>query len=126
MNKTLKKEQNMEKENEKEIVKIKIFRCIDLILNILIAFGLFTILAFHKIVPFFPILFLFDFCLVVGYPLFLRFVLKKKWFECTKDEYLKVKYILLPYVMMEGIVLLYYHKITFFIIKTILESKGWK
>ena len=114
----------MEKEVIIKNIKELILKTINTITSIFYIFGLFTILAFHKIVPFFPILFLFDFCLVVGYPLFLRFVLKKKWFECTKDEYLKVKYILLPYVMMEGIVLLYYHKITFFIIKTILESNG--
>ncbi|MBP5353365.1 MAG: hypothetical protein J6Y91_06370 [Alphaproteobacteria bacterium] len=88
-------------------------------------FGLFTILAFHKIVSFFPILFLFDFCFLVGYPLFLRYVLKRKWFvECIKDEYLKIKYILLPYVIMEVIVLLYYHKATYFIIKTVMENSN--
>ena len=90
-----------------------------------VLFGLFTILAFHVIVPFFPILFLFDFCFLVGYPLFLRYVLKRKWFvECIKDEYLKIKYILLPYVIMEVIVLLYYHKATYFIIKTVMENSN--
>ena len=82
------------------------------------------IIEIHKIVPFFPVLFLFDFCFIVGYPLFLRFVLKKKWFECTKNSYLKIKYILLPWLIMELIVLLYYHKATFFIIKTIMVSEG--
>ncbi len=97
-------------------------KTINAILSIFYIFGLFAILAFHKIVPFFPVLFLFDFCGLVGYPLFLRYTIKKKWFECTKDIYLKIKYILLPYVMMELIVLLYYHKITYFIIKTAMEN----
>ena len=87
-------------------------------------FSLFIILAFHKIVPFFPILFLFDFCIIIGYPLFLRYVLKQKWFECTKDEYLKIKYILLPYCIMEVVVLLYYYKITYFIINIVIKGNG--
>ena len=117
-------EQNMEKEDKKEIIKNNIFKCIDLILNLLIAFGIFIIIVFHIIGPFFPILFLFDFCFVVGYPLFLRYVLKKKWFECTKDYYLKIKYILLPWFIMELVVLLYYHKATYFIIKTVMEDSN--
>ena len=95
------------------------------VIFLLCLFSLFTILAFHVIVPFFPVLFLFDFCFLVGYPLFLRYVLKRKWFvECIKDEYLKIKYILAPYVIMEMIVLLYYHKATYFIIKTVMENNG--
>lgn len=101
-------------------------KTINAILSIFYIFGLFAILAFHKIVPFFPVLFLFDFCGLFGYPLFLRYVLKRKWFECIKNMYLKIKYILLPYIMMELMVLLYYHKATLFIITTIMEDNGWK
>ena len=88
--------------------------------------GFMIIFVFHKTGPFFPVLFLFDFCFVVGYPLFLRYVLKRKWFECTRDNFLKIKYILLPWLIMELLVLLYYHNITFFIIKTVMEDNGLK
>ncbi|MBO6281194.1 MAG: hypothetical protein J6N49_01540 [Alphaproteobacteria bacterium] len=116
----------MEKEVITKEIKELTLKAINAILSIFYIFGLFTILAFHKIVSFFPVLFLFDFCGLFGYPLFLRYVLKRKWLECTKDMYLKIKYILLPYTMMELMVLLYYHKATFFIITTIMEDNGWK
>ena len=110
---------------EKEVVIKRIkelgLKAIDIIVCLLILCGFMIILLFHKIGPFFPILFLFDFCFWFGHPLFLRYVLKKKWFECTKDYYLKIKYILLPWLIMELVVLLYYHKATYFIIKTICE-----
>ena len=80
------------------------------------------IIEIHKIVPFFPVLFLFDFCFIVGYPLFLRFVLKKKWFDCTKDNYLNIKYILLPWFVMELSLLLYYHNETWLALQKIAES----
>lgn len=115
----------MEKEVITKEIKELTLKAINAILSIFYIFGLFTILAFHKVVPFFPVLFLFDFCGLFGYPLFLRYVLKRKWFvECIKDEYLKIKYILLPYVIMEVIVLLYYHKATYFIIKTVMENSN--
>ncbi len=90
----------------------------------LIYFGLLLIYLLHHIVPFFPILFLFDSCFVVGYPLFLRYVLKRKWFECTKDDYLELKYISIPWLIMELVVLLYYNKATYFIIKTAMENSN--
>ena len=99
-----------------------VLEAVDNILCLLILCGLMIILVFHKVGPFFPVLFLFDLCFLIGYPLFLRYVLKKKWFECTKDYYLKIKYIILPCVLMEMIVLLYYHKATLYVIKTIIES----
>ena len=40
------------------------------------------------------------------------------------DYYLKIKYILLPWLIMELLVLLYYHKVTFFIIKTVMENSN--
>ena len=115
----------MEKEVMARKAKYSVLRIISDGIFLFCLFGLFTILAFHVIVPFFPILFVFDFCFLVGYPLFLRYVLKRKWFvECIKDEYLKIKYILLPYVIMEVIVLLYYHKATYFIITTIIKNSN--
>ena len=111
---------------EKEVVIKRIkelgLKAIDNIVCLLILCGLMIILLFHKIIPFFPVLFLFDFCFWFVHPLFLKYVLKRKWFECTKNFYLKIKYILLPCLIMELIVLLYYHKITYFIIKTAMEN----
>ena len=114
---------------EKKAIIYRINKVVWSVLNYalitLIYFGLLLIYLLHNIITFFPILFLFDFCFLVGYPLFLRYVLKRKWFvECIKDEYLKIKYILLPYVIMEVIVLLYYHKATYFIIKTVMENSN--
>lgn len=114
----------MEKEAIMKRIKEITLEVITNVICVLILCGLMIILVFHKIVPLFPVLFLFDFCFVIGYPLFLRFVLKKKWFECTKDNYTKIKYILFPWLIMELIVLLYYHKATYFIIKTVMENSN--
>ena len=77
------------------------------VIFVLCLFGLFIILAFHKMMSFFPVLFLFDFCFVIGHPLFIRYISKRKWFdECTKDNYLKIRYILLPWLVMELILIL--------------------
>ena len=105
-------------------IRKKIWSVLSFVIFTMIYFGLLIVYLIHRVVPFFPILFLFDFCFVVGYPMFLRYVLKKKWFECTKDEYLKIKYILLPWLIMELIVLLYYHKATLFIINTVMENSN--
>ena len=71
------------------------------------------ILQLHFIAPFFPILFLFNSCFWVGYPLFLRYILKRKWFECIRNYSLKIKFILLPYfVMVTTLILWYYDEIS--------------
>ena len=114
----------MEKEDKKEIIKNNIFKCIDFILNLLIAFGIFIIIIFHITGPFFPVLFLFDFCFWFGHPIFVKYVLKRKWYECTKNDLLALKYILIPSLIMELLVLLYYHKATYFIITTIIENSN--
>ena len=104
------------------IVETKIFKYLDLMANLLACIEFILIGCLHFILPFFPVLFLFDFCFWLGHPLFLKYVLKRKWFECTKNFYLKIKYILLPCLIMELMVLLYYHKATLFVIKTIMEN----
>ena len=111
---------------EKEVAmeETKIFKCIDLMVNLLACVEFILIGSLHFMLPFFPVLFLFDVCFWFGHPLFLRYVLKKKWFECTKDYRLKIKYIMLPWLIMGLIVLLYYHKATLFIIKTIMENSN--
>ena len=106
----------------KEKIKELSLEVITNVICIFILCGLMIILIFHKYGPFFPVLFLFDFCFIVGYPLFLRYVLKKKWYECTKNYYLKIKYILLPWLIMELLVLLYYYKVTYFIVCTVIEG----
>ncbi len=111
-------------ENEDIIVWIKkvSLKIIYWLVSLLILCNAMIILIFHMVYPFFPVLFLFDFCFWLGHPLFLKYVLKRKWFECTKNFYLKIKYILLPWLIMELMVLLYYHKATLFVIKTIMEN----
>lgn len=87
-----------------------------------ICLGGIIIFEIHKYVPFFPILFLFDFFFVMGYPLFLHFVLKEKWFECTKDSYAKVKYILFPWFVMETCVMIYYYNPVLSVLQKISEN----
>ena len=114
----------MDKEAIIKRIKELALEAITDVICVLILCGLMIILIFHKICPFFPVLFLFDFCFIVGHPLFLRYVIKRKWDECTKDYYLKIKYILFPWLIMELLVLLYYHKVTLFIIKTVMENSN--
>ena len=87
----------MEKEVITKEIKELTLKAINAILSIFYIFGLFTILAFHVIVPFFPILFLFDFCFLVGYPLFLKYVLKtevvwmhERWLPLHKIHYVAI------------------------------------
>lgn len=111
---------------EATIVWIKkvLLKIIYLMVSLLIFCNAIIILYLHLNVPFFPVLFLFNFCFWFGYPIFLEHVLKKQWFECTKNDCLALQYILLPWLIMELIVLLYYHKITYFIIKTVIENSN--
>ena len=95
----------MEKEDINKIIKMSFLKGIDFVLSLAVAFGIIAIIELHFFVPLFPILFLFDLCLIIGYPLFLRYVLKKKWFECCKDKLLQIKYILLPILFLEMVTL---------------------
>ena len=91
---------------EKKVINEKVITVLDFICSLYALLGINIIVALHAYVPFFPVLFLFDFCLLIGYPLFLRFVLKRKWFECRKDKLLQIKYILLPTLFLEILALL--------------------
>ena len=91
----------MEKEGTNEIIKAYLLKCIDFVLSSLCALGIIALIELHSIIPLFPILILFDLLLIIGYPLFLRYVMKKKWFECCKDKILQIKYILLPMLFLE-------------------------
>lgn len=79
------------------------------VLNFAVSFyaclGIIIILSLHVYVSFFPILFLFDFCILLGHPLFLRFVLKKRWFDCRKSKILTLKYIIIPWAVMDTVVM---------------------
>lgn len=107
---------------EKKVIiaktKEKIIRILAYIMCCIIYFGLLIIYLIHYLVPFFPVLFLFDFCMLLGYPLFLRFILKKKWLDCTKNDYLRIKYIFVPWLLMMSFVFLYYLKETLFVLQT--------
>ena len=104
-----KKEQNMEKGVITTLIKKILLKIAYWVVSLLIFFNAMIILDLHLVVPFFPVLFLFDFCFWVGYPLFMEYVLKRKWFECTKEDYLALKYILTPWLIMEVIVMIYYY-----------------
>ena len=100
---------------EKKELQIKLIQIFDFILSTYTAIALVIIVALHAYVPFFPVLFLFDFCLLIGYPLFLRFILKRKWFDCHKSKILTLKYIIVPWAVMDTVVMLCYAKETLFI-----------
>ena len=99
----------MEKEVITTWIKKILLKIAYWVVSLLIFFNAMIILDLHLVVPFFPVLFLFDFCFLVGYPLFMEYVLKRKWFECTKKDYLALKYILTPWLIMEVIVMIYYY-----------------
>ena len=101
---------------EKKVIKKKLITVIDFICSLYALFVINIIVVLHAYVPFFPVLFLFDFCMLIGYPLFLRFVLKIKWFDCHKSKLLTLKHIIFPWAIMDTIVLLCYFNETLFII----------
>ena len=96
----------MEKKTVNEIIKPLFYKCINFVLSVLVAFGIVAIVELHFMVPFFPILVFFDFCLIIGYPLLLVKVLNKEWFKCCKDKFLQIQYILLPTLFLEGLTVL--------------------
>ena len=112
----------MGKKTRNKMIKTLFYKCINFALSTLVAFGIVALIELHFMVPFFPILFLFDFCLLIGYPLFLVKVLKKKWFDCTKNDYLLLKYILIPWLILELLVMLYYPNETWLILQQIVKG----
>lgn len=112
----------MGKKDIKKIIIKTSFKMTGFIFFIFIYYGLLIIVELHKIVPFFPILFLFHFLFWVGHPLFVKYVLKRKWFECTKDDFLSLKYILIPCIILELLVLLYYPHETYLTIQQMAKG----
>ena len=91
---------------------------LDFMIAFLAAIAFSIIVGLHAYVSFFPVLFVFDICFWIGHPLFVRFALKKRWFECIKDYYLSLKYITIPWLVMELLVMLCYPHETMMIIKS--------
>ena len=95
---------------QKNLIEILFFICF-----MYASVGIFIVVGLHAYVPFFPVLFLYDFCMLLGYPLFLRLILKKKWFECHATRLLTLKYVIIPWAIMDTIVILCYINETIFI-----------
>ena len=116
----------MEEKDIAVTIKKVLIKIVYYFVSLLIFCNAMIILALHIILPFFPVLFLFNLCFWICHPLFMEYVLEKKWFDCTKDDYLALKYILIPWLIMEGIVMMYYYPTTKFVIDAFMESNGWK
>ena len=86
---------------EKGAIKTKLLKFVSYTIIFIIVLFSIEFYELHFIIPLFPVLLLSDLLLVIGYPLFLRYVLKKKWFDCCKDKILQIKYILLPILFLE-------------------------
>ena len=96
---------------QKNLIEVLVFICF-----MYASLGIFVVIALHAYVPFFPVLFLYDFCMLFGYSLFLRRVLKKEWSECQATRLLSLKYIIIPWAVMDTIVMLCYIKETMIIV----------
>lgn len=90
----------------KERVKKIFWIVVHSICAIVIVQGLLIIAVLHLSTFFLPILLLFDFYFWIGHTLFLRYVLKKKREDYTKNEYAKFKYLVLPSLLMVVLFLL--------------------
>lgn len=99
--------------------RIKFF--VRFIINAFMALFFMFIIALHAYVPFFPVLFLFDICFWIGYPLFLRYIIKKTWSVCVRDERLSLKYITIPCLIMELIVMFCYPQETMMLVNMCFE-----
>ena len=96
----------------------KIIKSIDFIVAFFAAMGFSVVIGLHAYVPFFPVLFLFDVCCWVGHPMFLHCVLQKKWNVCIYDDKLRLRYITIPWLIVELLVMLCYPSETMMIIKS--------
>ena len=96
----------------------KIPMLVDYVVITLVICFMWLIVDLQKLLPLSLILWLFQLCFWIGHPLFVRFVLKKRWFECTKNYYLSLKYITISWFIMEILVILCYPHETMMIIKS--------
>ena len=88
------------------------------LLLVALYYGALIIVLLHFAVSFFPILFIFDVYFCFGLSLPLKYIFKKKWQDCVNDSYLSIKYIFLPWLVMELLVMLCYPHETMMIIKS--------
>ncbi len=95
-----------------------IIKVLDFIVAFFVAVAFSVMIGLHAYVPFFPVLFIFDICFWVVHPLFLCYVLQKKWSVCIHDDKLRLQYITIPCLIMEVLVMLYYPSETIMIIKS--------
>ena len=116
----------MEEKSITSRIKKILLKIVNYAIFTLLLFNAIIILELHMIIHFFPVLFLLDFCFIIGYPLFLRYVLKKKWFDCARDDYLALKYIMIPLLILELVVLLCYPHDTNLAINILAEDKVLK
>ena len=96
----------------------KIIKALDFVVAFFAAIAFSVIVGLHIYVPFFPVLFVFDVCFWLVHPLFLRYVLQKKWSLCANDDKLRLMYITIPWFVMELLVMLCYPSETMMIIKS--------
>ena len=108
----------MKKTNVMSNVITKISMLVDYVVVTLVICFMWVIVDLQTLFPLSPILWLFQLCFWIGHPLFVRFALKKRWFECIKDYYLSLKYITIPWLVMELLVMLCYPHETMMIIKS--------
>ena len=106
------------------IIRKSLIKIVNYIAITLILCCMAIIMMLNILVPFFPILFLFNVFFWVGYPLFVKYVFKKKWFECAKNDYLSLVYIAIPWIILEILVLIYYHNETMLVIEAIIEGNA--
>lgn len=74
----------MEKKAILIFIKKILLKIIYWFVSLLILCNAMIILGLHLVVPFFPILFLFNFCFWLGHPLFVKYVLKKSGMNAPK------------------------------------------
>ena len=68
------------------------------------------------------IMFFFNFYFWIGHNLFLKYVLRRKWSDCTKDNFLSIKYIFTPLLIMEMLAMLCYYNETKNVIPSMVEG----
>ena len=100
----------MEANKLKDKIKNILLEMINFTLIVLMYMGLLVILWLHKLVPFFPILFLFYLFVFVLHPLFIKHICKKSWHVCASDKMYRIMYILIPWIIFEVAVIMYYPK----------------
>lgn len=112
----------MEKKVIVKKIKQYILGVISNIMFFLVLFGYFATLCLISYVSFFPILFIFNFYFWIGHNLFLKYVLRRKWSDCTKDNFLSIKYIFTPLLIMEMLAMLCYYNETKNVISSMVEG----